>query len=264
MSFLDTDRWRWLGVEFLVIVLGVLSALFVDTWLEERQDAERAAAYRERLATDLETDIAVLQSQQAYMDSVRDFGLILLADLQGERSLEDFQLLFSAFNAAEELGFTSQSSTFEDLRNTGMLRLFDDVQLRVSIADYYRSIENRTQFWTLDREYRRLVRGIVPNPLQEAIHIRCQSEQDTSRTQLPSGLAIIGANLLPAYHDVAEHCGIPSDLIDASGPAARIRSSQQIEDALRYRISQIRIAIRLFGVQQQLAEDLLVRLHGEG
>jgi hypothetical protein len=33
-------RWRWLGIEFVVIVLGVLSALFVDTWVEDRENAK--------------------------------------------------------------------------------------------------------------------------------------------------------------------------------------------------------------------------------
>lgn len=33
-----TKRWRWLGVEFLVIALGVLAALFVDMWVENREN----------------------------------------------------------------------------------------------------------------------------------------------------------------------------------------------------------------------------------
>ena len=55
-------RWRWLGVEFLVISLGVLAALFVDTWVEDRENAERAEVYRQRLIVDLERDVANLQA----------------------------------------------------------------------------------------------------------------------------------------------------------------------------------------------------------
>ena len=47
MEFSERRRWLWL--EFAVIMLGVLSALLVDTWIQDREDSRRAEIYRERL-----------------------------------------------------------------------------------------------------------------------------------------------------------------------------------------------------------------------
>ena len=104
-------RWRWLGAEFTIIVLGVLSALFVDTWIEERNDAKRAIEYRERLAADLRTDVNEINARMEYFQRVREFGLAVLEVYEGRRQMSDFDLMFAAFNAAEEWGFSPESSS---------------------------------------------------------------------------------------------------------------------------------------------------------
>jgi hypothetical protein len=106
------ERIRWLGLEFMVIVLGVLSALFVDTWIDDRQDAERAEVYRQRLIADLESDIANLDAVRAYYESINGYGLLVLADLENKADLDDFALAFAAFNAAEEWGFKLEDATY--------------------------------------------------------------------------------------------------------------------------------------------------------
>lgn len=32
---LGSEKFRWLLLEFMIIMLGVLTALFVDTWLKD-------------------------------------------------------------------------------------------------------------------------------------------------------------------------------------------------------------------------------------
>lgn len=95
-------RWRWLSAEFTIIVLGVLSALFVDTWIQERSDAARAAEYRARLAADLRTDVNEINARMDYFQRVRDFGLAVLEVYEGRGQMNDFEFMFSSFNAAEE------------------------------------------------------------------------------------------------------------------------------------------------------------------
>jgi len=253
-------RLRWLGAEFAIIVLGVLSALFVDTWMDERQDIEHMAVYRESLIVELESDIANIREQSSYMSRVRDYGLLVLADLEGEAPLTDFALLFAAFNAAEEVGFRPQASTYDDMRSTGSLRLLADMQFRLDLADYYRIAATRERFWLLDPEYRRDVRGIIPSSLQAAIRERCENRDTNPREQLPSGLSSTGSTLLPAFADGSDYCGIELPAVDFAGPAQRIRSDRVLQEALRYRLSQIHVAIAVYEAQSDLAEKLLAGL----
>lgn len=259
-----TRRWRWLGVEFLVIALGVLAALFVDTWVQDREDAERAEVYRQRLVVDLQKDIANLDAVIEYYNAVRNYGLITLADLEGAQPLDDFTLLHAAFNAAEEWLFVLESSTYNDLQNTGGLALIDDVSLRIDLADYHRAGKSREVAWNLARDYRKVARGIIPNPLQMAIHESCNSNLNAVQPQLddePSD-SQVPASIEPLTRTATAQglCGMnPGDFV-LDKAAAELRSDPEIPRLLRYRISQLRVAAALFEGQRELAERLLGRL----
>lgn len=58
-------RWpaalRWFGAEFLVVVTGVLVALALGAWWQERDNRERETAYLQQLAADLDTTEQSLQ-----------------------------------------------------------------------------------------------------------------------------------------------------------------------------------------------------------
>lgn len=257
-------RWRWLGVEFLVIALGVLAALFVDTWVEDRENAERAEVYRQRLIVDLERDIRNLDAVIEYYSGVRNYALMTLADLEREQPLDDFILLHAAFNAAEEWLFILESSTYNDLQSTGALALIDDVALRIELAEYHRAGKAREVAWNLVRDYRAVARGIIPNTLQKAIHTSCNSNlnSDSPSPGEANSNAQISVSIEPLTGSATAEglCGLnPGDFV-LDKAAAELRSDTRIPHLLRYRISQLRVAAALFEGQRQSAEQLLDRL----
>ena len=263
-----TKRWRWLGVEFVVIVLGVLSALFVDTWVEDRQNAERAEVYKQRLALDMRRDIANLDAVIQYYSNVRQYGLITLADLDGNEPLDEFTLMHAAFNAAEEWAFVLESSTYNDLQNTGGLALIADVQLRIDLADYHRIGKSRENVWNLPRDYRAAARGIIPNALQAAIHESCNpdSNDEEPLRVLELGGGKLSASIEPLTRSAVSEgiCGLNPGDFNLEKAAAELRSDPVIPRLLRYRISQLRVAIALFTGQKEFAEQLLSSLEGSG
>jgi hypothetical protein len=258
------ERFRWLLVEFAVIVLGVLSALFVDTWIDERQDAERAAVYRERLVFDLQRDISGLDGVIRYYGNIREHGLMVLADLEGDARLDDFALMFSAFNAAEEWGFVLESATFSDMQSTGGLSLIEDVPLRLALAEYHRIGASRGNVWGLPRDYREVARGIIPNTLQTAIHERCQEEAFAAEfltVEASEGAAFSAASEpLTASAGGRGVCGLDPIDFDVARAVAALRADTEIRRLLRFRMSEVRVAIALFAGQRVMAEDLLLRL----
>lgn len=272
----NRNRWRWLGAEFTIIVLGVLSAKFVDTWLQDRQDAQRENVYLERLELDLQRDLVNLDAVIQYYGNIRAHGLTVLAVLDGDRELDDFGLLFSAFNAAEEWGFLLESSTFNDLQSTGGLALIDDVQFRLDLAEYYRQGESRAAVWDLPRQYRERVRGIIPNSLQTAIHEDCDSSRrpvnTASRTTEAPGVpgTYWSANVAPSVEPLTssastpDTCGLDPEDFELEKSAKEVRQDRQLARFLRYRISQIRVAIALFRGQREMAEELLAKIHQSG
>ena len=109
-------RWHWLLAEFVVIALGVFSALFVDTWLNDREDARIFVVYLERLQGDLELDIQQLEERIKYHQYILEEGRLVLAAFRGEVKLGDTELLQSAFLAAEEYNWQPITSTYRRTR----------------------------------------------------------------------------------------------------------------------------------------------------
>lgn len=72
-----------LAAEFVVIVIGVLVALGVDAWNTARVESERGEMYLERLAEDLETQIAQIDARAADVEAQLAGGDSLKAMIAG-------------------------------------------------------------------------------------------------------------------------------------------------------------------------------------
>ena len=124
--------------EFLVIVIGVLAALAVDEWRDEREDRESEAAYLSRLAVDIKRDIevftdeaVVLQKKAAFIQGLLD-NTIEQQFSDNPRTLMEAKV-YSSFRGVPGL----VRSTFDELLSTGRLALIRDVDLRSALSEYY-------------------------------------------------------------------------------------------------------------------------------
>jgi hypothetical protein len=125
------------GIEFVVIVIGVLVALAADEWREERADRVAEAEYVARLVLDLQEDVASLRRAEAGFAGKKD-ALERLASLDptevvGQRFAED---VASASAWSWDLT-AAHSTTYEEMRSAGRLGLIRDADLRGAIAKYY-------------------------------------------------------------------------------------------------------------------------------
>ena len=135
-------NWRLLLGEFVVIVVGVLMALWVDQLREARVNAELEVQYLESLATDLDADLVQFDSAEAWMRRSEAAAATVLALYEGSPPTEDLADLVAAVETAGWQYFPSITRhTIDDLRSTGNLRLIRDPALRRAIASYYATVE---------------------------------------------------------------------------------------------------------------------------
>jgi len=133
--------------EFVVIVLGVLGALAVDQWREERALMDQRRHILLSLLTDLREDqedynhfveyTGARASAAAYLDSLANGSIADLPD--------QFQ------NAGEALGFVALTtrlqttrSAIEEIASTGARVTIKDEQLRTRILQYYALATDRS------------------------------------------------------------------------------------------------------------------------
>jgi len=136
-------NWRFLLGEFVVIVVGVLMALWVDELREARNDAALEVEYLESFVTDLEADLAQFDLAEEWARRSEAAAAIVLAVYRGSPPTDDVADLAMAVETA---GWQSwpviTRNTIDDLRSTGNLRLIRNRALRRAIAAYYTTIEN--------------------------------------------------------------------------------------------------------------------------
>ncbi len=135
MKTLRADSIRSAVRELLIIVVGILLALQVDTWNQARVDRRTAASYLERLENDLRSDSSRLAS-------LRDFSEFSLRVANGVLTMTDatsppdsLGLFIGAARGVEF--FEPRVASYQDMVNTGQLGLIDSVELRDLLIQYH-------------------------------------------------------------------------------------------------------------------------------
>jgi len=240
---LTAPRGRVVG-EFFLVVLGVLAALMVDTWIEQRHDDNLRQEYLARLADDLEADRQSLDYRISFFTSVHSFGLQTLANLQTDEPVDQNAIL-AAYYASENFAFRSLENTYQDLQSTGNIRLLEDLDLRLALASYYRKI--RADGGDPSEAYRETVRGIIPWKIQGAIREHCPTIDDIG--EVPTGFP---------------PCKIPDMSADeVSAVIQALRAHLGILEVLTYRVSDIDTKVYLFKGQRETALGVLAQLSEE-
>jgi hypothetical protein len=238
---LVAPRGRVVG-EFFLVVLGVLAALMVDTWIEQRNDDNLRQEYLARLADDLEADRERLEYRISFFTSVLSFGLQTLEKMRSDGPVDQDAIL-AAYYASEKFDFWPIRNTYEDLQSTGNIRLLDNIELRLALASYH-SWSSGARTGLAEDSYRRLVRGVIPWKIQAAIREHCPTAEQND--EIPTGFPPC---TLP---------GISAEEVNAV--FAELRAYPGIVEVLTYRVSDVDVAVYLYQVQKQKVLSVLAQL----
>ena len=241
---ISSSTARMVG-EFVFIVLGVLSALMVDAWIEQRNDDELRQQYLVRLSADLETDLQNLEYRISFFNAVQSFGLQTIERLRTGEAINR-EAISAAFYASEVFPFQPVKNTYVDLQSTGNLRLLREVDVRLALTMYYNQDANLANaFGTATTQvYRRVVRGIIPWEIQAVIKEECATAGDMNR--IPTGFQPC------PLHDVSTK--VANDVFSA------LRDYPRIVEILTHRVSEVSTMIFLYKVQKQSAVEVLAQL----
>jgi hypothetical protein len=232
--------------EFILIVVGVLVALAVESALEDRADDELRDQYLTRLAMDLEADKTGLEGRIEFFTDVQRFSQDVLTWLDGDAPL-DRRVLLASFYAAEVWPMSASTSTYRDLHSTGNLRLLDDIDLRMKMAVYYNKADSTESGMNPNEDYRGWIRGVIPTNVQDLIRAHCPTtdEMDLMPTGFPP-------------------CSLPGvDYDQMNQLFAPLRQSEELRRILTYRHSEIGVMIYLLRQQVTFADEAIQQLDAQ-
>lgn len=111
---------RYAVGEILLVVIGILIALQIDTWNETRKDKLRVRLHLEELRTELKSDLERWQEVMIYFDVVDKAGLYLHKFLAGPVEQTDSLHLAESYLIAGHLAFFNVTDvSYNNLVNSG-------------------------------------------------------------------------------------------------------------------------------------------------
>ncbi|SNS50978.1 hypothetical protein SAMN05421640_0451 [Ekhidna lutea] len=129
--------------EILLVVIGILIAVQIDGWNDQRKVMTEEEGYLKRLIAENKQDIGnfsrLIEDLNVAMQSIDIFCATL-----NDKSASDSVILYTAqeymnYGSIVPL-FSSSRSTFDDLSNTGNLKVISNITLRDQIIHHYAEV----------------------------------------------------------------------------------------------------------------------------
>ena len=165
---------RYAAGEILLLVVGILIALQIDGWREERQDREQEAYYLERLRAELEFNAAEADRNTGMSELQARFAELLLQSLDGE--LDESQQVEWLY-ALNYLWFLPHpfydDAAWSELKSTGKLGLIRNRELVERIGMFHSQlshVESLEDEWgSFHLRFRAAVNNILDDDLRKEI-----------------------------------------------------------------------------------------------
>ena len=127
-----------------MVMIGILMALQVNNWNEERAIQKEFKVSFQKLLTDLESDAAVLELLDSVYLAQAAIGENIQNLLGANNSLSDIDQIRS-FPRMSNTSMTYSNSTYRSLVNTGLLYKLKDQELANMIDSYYINMEEQAR-----------------------------------------------------------------------------------------------------------------------
>ncbi|PNQ73744.1 hypothetical protein C1T31_05260 [Hanstruepera neustonica] len=126
--------------EIILVVIGILIALQINNWNEQRKEKIRASNYMERIEEDLNRSISrsenLLKLNKKILKSVTDTQKLLergTALNDEEKKTVDYAFLWFPRTTYQ----MPSMLTYEEMKESGDLHLIENIELRNELAEFY-------------------------------------------------------------------------------------------------------------------------------
>jgi hypothetical protein len=137
--FLQYSRYA-IG-EILLVVIGILIAIQVDNWNQDRQTSNTEIEYLKRLHSDLANDTAYYNRRIKYADKViADHKNALLISYTEISSSRDFFESFNKLDWSSE-ALSIRDNTFSEMNNAGQINIIKNDKLKTELLEFYRQVD---------------------------------------------------------------------------------------------------------------------------
>ena len=124
--------------EIILVVIGILIALSVNNWNQEKKDRQIGEDYLLRIHRDLVQDTINFRSIITNNNKLReDIKRLLVSIYAGVDNIEQVQNMSAIFDQALDQVFAPNDNTYKGMASSGTLSLILNKELKEEIIDLY-------------------------------------------------------------------------------------------------------------------------------
>ena len=140
--------------EILLVMIGILLALRVNEWNDNRKEQALEQTYYCKITEDIQQDVQQIDKMiQENDDRIHQCNLLVHL-LQTDKP-DRYELLQAAVGSISKTTFTFKASTaaFEDLKSSGNLKILRDHAIKDSLIHYYAVLEGYIDVIDINSDY---------------------------------------------------------------------------------------------------------------
>jgi len=161
--------------EILLVVIGILIALQINNWNDNRLSEKSESQYYLRLLEDVKEEKVILQAALNYSTQVIGHAreAISVYENSPDANPNPVDNLISMYQASQIIDPNSAESTYKELIATGQINLIQNDSLKTALMRYYEVNWTESAMFKLENKYRENLRGKMPNDIQTEIRSKC-------------------------------------------------------------------------------------------
>ena len=210
--------------EIILVVIGILIALQVNNWNQNRLEENLEDEYYKRLLDDAREEKLILEATLNYSKQVSKHAKDAIAVFENlsNANPNPIKNLIDIYQASQLLDPYSASSTYKELIASGQINLIKNDSLKIALIRYYDLDWSESGVANLENTYRKNLRGKMPSAIQDKIRLACGD------IYVKTGNSYLSS--LP------KECEITLDYNLAKSVVEELRKDESLKNDLRYLI----------------------------
>ena len=226
IEHVKSQSWVAVGIDFIIVVVGVFIGIQVSNWNGEIENQRIAAGYVERLKSDVQLEINALNRYSDYISITREYSAAALNAYEQQSDQLDVGFLVALYQASQAINAVPQRSTYDELLATGRIIHIRSEKLRAAVGNHYGLFAGRTVTFEDRSDYRQMVRQYMDHSVQIAVRENCGDQFGFADDK-------VAYLKLPASCDV--DLGLPADLVRSE--IMLLLNNDAVRQELRFHLS---------------------------
>ena len=247
MEHIRDQNWFAVGLDVLVVIVGIFLGMQVTDWNEVRKQEEALERYYALLILDLQRERNEQKIFIEYHERTRDFARSALKTLEGGLPV-DRTTLVDLFQATHTYRPGLYRTAYQEFISLGLQVRVSDQQLKEFLSFYYAPVVGGDIFSMLETSYRHRLRATFLQNLKDRLYFDCNDKVVIDKNGIIIELA------LPEHCDVE----IADEMLDRQ--RVELANYSDLVMDLRHHTSVINMVLMSAATNVELADKLIALL----